>query len=360
MEIEKKWLITFFIVLIFCIMALCMINYIVDPFGVFGDKFFKWYTYDIINNQRIGKIEYLDKFHERYNSYIIGGSKSSAMVPGKLNQYFDDAKFYSMMMYGGDFYDYERIAKYLIDHYEIKNLMLHMSVFEMKRYGPGDEINNTPHAKVTGESLAKFYLKLLTLNLNYSREKIEAWFTKDKTDKYSVIRAEDGVFEKTKVNARLEGNPEEYVANEPSFHVKHYKIGNIGLYKNVEALERIKKYCEEHGVNFFVVAAPTHHLEMDAFNKEEFILYWKMIANITDFWDFSGYNSISMDSRNFYDVSHYSNRIGELMMARMFNDNSVYVPEDFGRYVTKDNIDDFLKEQYPEYSYVIDKINNNK
>ncbi len=346
MKIEKKWLITFIGALLASLIAFCSINYIVDPFGVFGDRLFKWYTYDIVNNQRIGKIDYLDRFHDRFNSYIIGGSKSGAMVPEKLEKYFSGSKFYSMLMYGGDFYDYELITKYLIDNYEVKNLVLHMSVFEIKRYGRGEGIQNEPHAKVTGESLPRFYFKFLTLNLNYSREKIEAWFNKDKTDKYGVIKSEDGVFEKTKIDKRLRENPEEFVAKEPTFHKEHYKIGNIGLYKNVEALKKIKQYCEEHDVNLFVVAAPTHYLEMDAFDKEKFTEYWKMIGDITEFWDFSGYNSISMDSRNFYDVSHYSNHVGELMMARMFDDDSLAVPEDFGIYVTRDNIDKVLEMKF--------------
>jgi len=345
MEINKKWILTFVSVLIIFLTFLLSVNYIVDPFGVFGDKFFKWDTYNIVNNQRIGKIDYLDKYHNKFDSYIIGGSKSGAMIPGKLEKYFEGSKFYSMLMYGGDFYDYELIAKYLIDNYEVKNLVLHMSVFEIKRYGRGEGIQNQPHAKVTGESLPKFYFKFLTLNLDYSREKVEAWLKEDKT-LCSVIRSEDGVFEKTKIDKRLRENPEEFVAQEPSFHKKHYNIGNIGLYKNVEALKEIKEYCEKHNVNFFAIAAPTHYLEMDAFDREKFTEYWREISRITDFWDFSGYNSISMDSRNFYDVSHYSNYVGELMMARMFDDGSIDVPEDFGIYVTKDNVEAVLGEKF--------------
>ena len=90
---------------------------------------------------------------------------------------------------------------------------------------------------------------------------------------------------------------------------------------------------------------------MDAFNQRDFEKYWKMIADVTDFWDFSGYNSISMDSKNFYDVSHYSNYVGELMMARMFNNKEADVPEDFGIYVTKENIDEVLGKKFNKYEY---------
>ena len=52
--------------LIIFLTFLLSVNYIVDPFGVFGDKFFKWDTYNIVNNQRIGKIDYLDKISKEY------------------------------------------------------------------------------------------------------------------------------------------------------------------------------------------------------------------------------------------------------------------------------------------------------
>ena len=64
---------------------------------------------------------------------------------------------------------------------------------------------------------------------------------------------------------------------------------------------------------------------------------------MTPYWDFS-YSSVSFDPRYFYDETHFRNCVGEMALARIFGDSSVYVPEDFGRYVTADNVEEHLAE----------------
>jgi len=91
-------------------------NFILDPFGVFGDKFLNFYAYNMNNNPRVAKIAYLETHHEAYNSYIIGGSKSSSLSPTLLNNYFEGSSFYNMLMYGGDFYDYEKTIHNQVGH----------------------------------------------------------------------------------------------------------------------------------------------------------------------------------------------------------------------------------------------------
>ena len=73
-------------------------NVAVDPFGVFGDKIFDWYAYDMTQNPRIAKIAYLDEHHGEYDSYIIGSSKTSSYSVEKLNEY-TGARFYLSLIH---------------------------------------------------------------------------------------------------------------------------------------------------------------------------------------------------------------------------------------------------------------------
>ena len=46
-------------------LLLCvLINLLVDPFGVFGDRLLRWDSYDQTNNPRVAKLEYLERHHE--------------------------------------------------------------------------------------------------------------------------------------------------------------------------------------------------------------------------------------------------------------------------------------------------------
>ncbi|MCX7921326.1 MAG: polysaccharide deacetylase family protein [Clostridia bacterium] len=344
----SRWIITFIIASVMTAILLCGFNFIVDPFGVFGDKFLKWYSYDMVNNPRAAKIAYLDQFHDKYDSYIIGGSKSSSINPALLNKYYGNARFYSMMMYGGDFYDYEKTLYYLVDNYKVKNIIVHMSLHEISHYHlKSDEIKQSLHAKVEGEPLSGFYFKYLTLNPTYGFTKLEG-LAKRAIDsfEYSQIKPEEGVYNKVKRDAEKIDDLEEYLKNNSSFSKPQAKLTAGAMDMNVASLKRMKDYCEKRNITFKFIAGATYQAEMQRYNLEDLKKYWRKLVQVTDFWDFSGYTSISYDPRYFYDPTHYRNSVGRMMTAYMFGDKDVYVPENFGHYTTKANVDEHINKVF--------------
>ena len=81
---------------------------------------------------------------------------------------------------------------------------------------------------------------------------------------------------------------------------------------------------------------------MDGFVTNDYLKYLREISNITDFYDFSGYNTITLNNCNYYEESHYRPLVGEIIASRIFNDKTVKVPKDFGILVTKENINQHL------------------
>ena len=65
-------------------------NMLIDPFGVFGDPIFDWYSYNEYNNPRAAKIAWLEENHERFDSYVIGSSCAASLSTGELNEYMED------------------------------------------------------------------------------------------------------------------------------------------------------------------------------------------------------------------------------------------------------------------------------
>ena len=76
----------------------------------------------------MAKLSYLEQHHGEYDSYILGGSSTSSFPVDGFNELYD-ASFYNLIMYGADMRDCEKIADYLIGHYEVKNLVL--NVYQM-------------------------------------------------------------------------------------------------------------------------------------------------------------------------------------------------------------------------------------
>lgn len=332
-----KWVvISAFIV---CLMLFAF-NIIVDPFGVFGDRFINFYAYNMNNNPRVAKIAYLDQHYEDYNSYVVGGSKSSSLSPDLLNQYFDGASFYNMMMYGGDFYDYEKTIHYLVENYHVENIILHMSMQEIDHYNQQNKTINTELSeKVLSNNKIKYYSKYLTLNLEHAFKKIEGLIQRAFDPMaYSTFIPEKGVYNKSVRDVENLGSVEVFLEKYPEFKEPLWTLYGTSIDDNVAALERIKTYLEQRDISFTFIAAPTYHKEMDRYQTEDIVKLWNGIANVTDFWDFTGYNSVSYDARNFYDPMHYRNTVGDLMIETMFSDVPARV-EGFGHYTTSENIE---------------------
>ncbi len=326
------------------IMAL---NFVVDPFGVFGDYFYNWFSFDYTNNPRVAKITYLDKHYNEYDSYIIGCSSTSSFPSEALNKYFN-AKFYNMIMYGADMLDVEKECKYILENYNPKNIVVNVYISNGEKYDEeSDNITRNLHANVDGESKLSFYSRYLFLNPQYAFSKIRDRINDTYlTQPFDVFNVADGAYDKKVRDAEPIGNMDEYVEKYPVF--TNYPKESIKLTKiepTVESIKKIKEMCEANNVNLLLVSAPTYYEYFNYFSKEDVSAFYKAIAEVSPFWDFA-LSSISLEPRYFYDETHFRNAVGNMMFARIFEDKDVYYPEDFGFYVTKDNVDKHLSKMW--------------
>ncbi len=334
----KRWCLVFFLTLALLLAGLCAFNALVDPFGVFGDPVFHWWSYDETNNPRAAKISYLEQHHDEYDSYIIGASSTSSFSKEALDRYFD-ADFYNLIMYGSDMLDVERTCDYLLDHYQVKHLVVNMYISNGYRY---DESNDNPtrrlHQKVSGENPLLFYGRYLLIDPRYSWEKLKA-ARRDTflSQPFDVFDEESGAYDKRARDAEPIGAMDQYLKAYPVF--QDYPQESRRLEHTDEAvgsLRRIQERCREQGVDLLVVSAPAYYDSLLWYDREDVKEFYLKMAEVTPFWDFS-VSSVSQEPRYFYDETHFRNAVGDMALARIFEDDSVYVPEDFGVLVTPEN-----------------------
>ena len=101
-------------------------NLVLDPFGVFGDKVLDWYGYDMAQNPQVAKVAYLEQHQGEYDSYVIGGSKASALSVDLLNDYLD-ASFYNLAGDREDLRTEGQLIRFLLNNYPVKHLVLAVS-----------------------------------------------------------------------------------------------------------------------------------------------------------------------------------------------------------------------------------------
>lgn len=334
----KKWLTIFIISLVCCIAVFALFNISVDAFGVFGDPFFDWYEYNMTINPRVAKIAYLDKHYEDYDSYILGSSKVSSIPVDTLNDY-TGASFYNMTWYGGDLYDEEQAAKYIIEHYNVKNIIMSVTLDDAEVYcdNPND-MKQEMHAKADGSSKLLFYLKHAFCNPKYSVDKIKAYFEKSYlVNSTCVYTAETGCYNKQLRDIEPIGSYDEYM-QKTSFNTAMYDTKLPYINEAIESIANVKKLCDEKGINFTLIGLPSYVTEFYCHSSSDIEEFYEKLSNVTDFYEFWGTNTITKDARYFYDYQHFRNCAGNMALAYVFNDKDVALPKDFGFKVTKANV----------------------
>lgn len=340
-----RWILIFILFMIGTGLLVGMFNVMVDPFGVFGDRILNWFSYDMTNNPRVAKIAYLDKNHNLYDSYIIGSSKTSSYPTDKLDKYFN-AKFYNMIMYGGDLYDIEKSTTYIVNHYKAKNIIINIGLEESVRFEEkSPSIKQDMHAKVEGSSLLTFYSKYFLLNPEYSIVKLREYVTRTYLPKQmNIFDPYTGVYNKIIRDREPIGSLSDFLDVYPDFNKPLAKSSMISMDKTVAAIKHIKELCDAKDINFMLIVSPIYYNELQIYQENQLKEYWGKLASVTDFWDFSGYTSISYEPRYFYDQYHFRNSVGEMALAYIFNDKSIYIAPGFGHHTTKENVSEYVRK----------------
>lgn len=335
---SKGWLVLFGVSVVLLAALLAAFNVVTDPFGVFGDRVLGWWSYNETNNPRTAKFSYLEEHHGEYDSYIIGCSSTSSFPKEQLDAYFD-ANFYNLIMYGADMKDVEQYVRYLLEHYEVKNLVLNVYVDNAMTYDiQSDPLTDAMPWQVDGSSPLAFYTRYLFADPRYGWTKLRKLRADSVIqDVHDVFEVTSGAYDKSRRDVEPIGGMEEYLAAYPVFADYPAYPQTITQTDNcLKSVAAIRDLCGQAGVNFVVVTAPIYYDAFLNYDRAGVEAFYTSLAEVTPYWDFA-VSSVSREPRYFYDATHFRNCVGEMALARMFGDETVYIPEDFGVYVTPDN-----------------------
>ena len=338
---SASWLIVFFSLVALIVVAIPALNAVTDPFGVFGDSFYDWYESNMTNNPAASKIAYIRRHHGEYDSYIIGSSGASSFPVESLDKY-TGAKFFNLFSYGADIKKTYLEAKYVLENYEVKNLVLCVGVMDAVNYEKyTDSVTGSLHCSVTGEFAPSFYLKYLFANPHYGIDKInyknnhETYLPKF----FDIFDVKTGAYDDRVVDIEPIGALEKYLEDKPAFKAENkYNPAEHFPYIDecVEKVAEIKKICDQKGADFKLIFMPSYYYLCEQLDMTRIAIFYDKLAQVCGFWDFF-LSSASMEPRYFQDYMHIRNALGKMALAKVYGDDSVYIPKDFGFYVTKEN-----------------------
>ena len=341
---SKKWVLVFLVTVLVLAALLAGLNAAVDPFGAFGDRLLSWFSYDETNNPRVAKFSYLEQHHDEYDSYILGCSSTSSFPVDAFNEAYG-ASFYNLIMYGADMRDCEKIARYLIEHYEVKNLILNVYLDNGLTYDEeSDRLTKNLHYKEDPDtSVLSYYTRYFFADPRYALAKLNALRTDTILPQtFDVFDERTGCYDKRVRDAEPIGSEERYLESYPVF--ADYPRQTLSLpytEQCMQSVATIKTLCEEAGVNLTVAAGPVYAEYLKNYEPETVAQFYRSLAQVTPFWDFSS-SSVSCEMRYFYDGTHFRNNVGEMICARMTGRTDLWIPDDFGTYVTADTPEDYF------------------
>ena len=355
---SKKWVLVFLVTVLVLAALLAALNAAVDPFGAFGDRLLSWFSYDETNNPRVAKLTYLEQHHDEYDSYILGCSSTSSFPVDAFNEAYD-ASFYNLIMYGADMRDCEKIARYLIGHYEVKNLILNVYLDNGLTYDEeSDRLTKNLHYKEDPDTSAlSYYTRYLFADPRYALAKLNALRTDTILPQtFDVFDERTGCYDKRVRDAEPIGSEERYLESYPVFaDYPHQTLSLPYTEQCMQSVAAIRALCEEAGVNLTVAAGPVYAEYLKNFEPETVAQFYQSLAQVTPFWDFSS-SSVSCEMRYFYDGTHFRNNVGEMICARMTGRTDLWIPDDFGTYVTADTPEDYFRNVLTQTALSSDEI----
>jgi hypothetical protein len=336
-----------FLLLVAGFLALIVpVNYLVDPYDVFGTRLLP-HQFQI--NDRFNKIEAIKRRKGAFNSYIMGSSRALEIDPGRLESYLPESKFYNLAVTGATQEDHLKHLEYLLfNNYAVKNLYLQIDMDFLANHVGDHDYALLLHPDVTRQNRALYYVKYLTV---LPTEHLKAKIQFNVTNRHHTMDVHNhceikttGMCRSPFHEERIRKDPEQYIADEPSFHRHANREGHAEIAGNILALKTLKSLCDDHHVRCIFFTSPVYRTRMDQMNAHDYLEALAQISVITEFYDFGGYNTVTLDAHNYYESSHYRPHVGDLIAARIFGDPRIATPSDFGVRVTSNNKERHLRQ----------------
>ncbi|WP_368029216.1 hypothetical protein [Arcobacter sp. s6] len=320
----KKYFILSVLLTSFIFISGIAIRYIIDPVGINNKVNLGLYK-DVALAYRIQKFVELNEVEP--NSIILGGSRAHYLNPKDLEKYTHD-KVYNLGLTYSTLEEQYYFLKYSIEHFQIKNVVIALNLYPFSEKLEDNKSDFDETLFEDGFTILKqikHYLSLpLIKYLKYAYEnKYTEPFYKDGaiTAYHQSIVLKDHTWEDRKKSS-LDGYYRKY--NE------YLEWGDTQF----EYYRKMVKLCTDNNINLKVFTTAIHVSQLNILkdvNKMDIFYKWKEeLAKIYPFYDFMTENSITINDDNYIDTSHIKQEFGYLYFARIFEDDSVNIPKDFG------------------------------
>jgi len=363
----SKWLklVIFFFVLL--LSAVVSFNFYLDTYGIR----FSLSTLDKYNNTNnitcpttinlhIFNPQYIFCNPAHFDSFIFGSSFTSIIDPAKINT----GKFYNMSYSMGLPAEHLAIIKaFLQKGIRIKSVIIGLDEFSF-RISPKEHENQLlriNHPYITGQSLPSlFYLYYFRTPVLFELRNMKDKLLFGKQEDEFILDKNGMCLGWLNIEKKIITSGKPIFVNNAFFTYKPTNYDKKLTNEVFTQIEEMIALSKKNNFSLIFFVNPMHNQPYLNY-AWGFIPIKERLASITDFYDFSGFNSVTTNNLNYYEDGHCRYLVGDIIIRRIFGCGNINIPDDFGVLVTKKNVAEYIKKQKWELEkYLTNKKGHDK
>ncbi len=343
-----KLIVLFFIAII----PVALFNYLIDPYGIFNNlKLDLWYAPGYEPNQHYAKMRYLINDKHSWDSYLFGSSRVGKINPATI----PDGTYYNMNYSEGIPGEHlADIVALLKNRIPVKNVIISLDNFSYT-IRPEDHTNQIMRHPYDSSAFKRivFLIKYLCSIPQINNIKNTSHVPNNLSINFNIYG--NGMQKLDMIDRNIEKDIDHHLRSERFLKANNIPFDRSSQDKYVKIMDdaikdiiEIKELSDKYHFNLIFFINPTHNKFYVQGNPYHFLLFKEKLAQIANYWDFSGFNAITTNNYYWYETSHYRTVVGDLITCRIFNCPNIYVPEDFGVFVTRETFESHIKKQKDE------------
>jgi len=337
---DKKF--AWVVLIIFSILTLGVVgmNYWIDPMWHYAHA----HPYNDVQkviNEREQKTAELAFQNEQYDTILIGSSRSTYIPPKS----FGDWHVYNFSVSNLSMREYQSMIQFTEDNSKqpIERYILGVDFFKssVKEAGVSRSLANYEN-KIE----APFYRakNLLSFDLlEYSIDNYELSRDNEIVEDRLYDRENTASARKISEQATIKGTAEKIVRFKQEFYGTNYEY--YGKYKEIMGKVKAINPSSEKIVYTTPISTELFKALVETELLDDYEVWLRDLVDVYGgVWNFMYPNTITNDITNYFDGHHFYPEVGNLLALRIKGEDVGAVPEDFGVYVTDENIDEHLED----------------
>ncbi|NEQ34307.1 MAG: hypothetical protein F6K04_25535 [Leptolyngbya sp. SIO4C5] len=310
------------------------INLFVDPYGLRkqGGR---------VNNDRIVKAIQVNRLQP--NVVLMGSSGVARGLDPHHPHLLAKGTSYNLGILGANVYELEQYFQHAAASSDLKSAVVSLDFYafnDLREVRPGFSKARIGTQAITPQDFFGLFLSFDSLRLVLNPDQRGSYFDKRGTYAQHIDP------EKREEVFAIE-IAEDFSREEEMYWDYEISAEALDSFQNIVATAKSKH------VELEAFIPPLHvSLFHAAMLDEHWATYqqWlRSVVAVKPIWDFSGCNSVTTESirpdmQNFYDPSHYTYEVGDMIIERLSGQEADQIPEDFGVYVTTENVDEHLAQ----------------